>query len=160
MILWFLGASVFLVWNVFQSSGLDFRLIAAGSLLPLVVDLPFGEQAYAHSLLSAVVVLVVAMAATIGRGNRLRRRRALSLAIGWFVGLVLGAAWANKDVFWWPFLGARGHAALLPPWPAVLVEELAGLAALWWAYTRFGLEDPARRRVFARTGRLTVATRA
>ena len=55
MVLWLAFGSIFGVWNVFQSPGLDFRLIALGALLPLVLDAPFGEQAYAHTLLSAVV---------------------------------------------------------------------------------------------------------
>ena len=59
MVLWFAFGSIFAVWNVFQSPGLDFRLIALGALLPLLLDAPFGEQAYAHTLLSAVVVLVL-----------------------------------------------------------------------------------------------------
>jgi hypothetical protein len=157
MLFWLTCGAIFGVWNVFQSSGLDFRLVALGSLLPLVLDAPFGAQAYAHTLLSAVVVLVVAMAVTAGRGHRLRRRRALSLAIGWFACLVLSAAWAHKEVFWWPAFGAgRPDAPLLPPWPVVIVEELLGLAAAWWAWTRFGLADEARRRTFLRTGRLAV----
>ena len=65
-----------------------------------------------------------------GAGNRLRRRRALSLVIGWFAGLVLSGAWANKEVFWWPAFGfERPDAPLLPPWPVVVVLELLGLAA-------------------------------
>src|SRR5204862_5605928 len=92
VVLWFAFGSIFGVWNVFQSPGLDFRLIALGALLPLVLDAPFGAQAYAHTLLSAVIVLIVAMALTAGRGHRLRRRRALSFAIGWFAGLVLSAS--------------------------------------------------------------------
>jgi len=157
MLFWFTCGAVFGVWNVFQSSGLDFRLIALGSLLPLVLDAPFGAQAYAHTLLSAVIVLIVAMALTAGRGHRLRRRRALSFAIGWFAGLVLSASWAHKEVFWWPAFGTdRPSAPLLPPWPIVVVEELLGLAAAWWAWTRFGLADEARRRAFLRTGRLAV----
>ena len=59
MLLWFAFGAIFGVWNVFQSPGLDFRLIAAGALLPEVIDLPFGAQAYAHTLLAAIVVLVV-----------------------------------------------------------------------------------------------------
>jgi hypothetical protein len=158
MVLWLVFGSIFLVWNVFQSPGLDFRLIAAGSLLPLALDAPFRSLAYAHTLLSAVIVLVLAMAFTAGRGHRLRRRRALSLAIGWFTSLVLSGAWTHKEVFWWPAFGAaRPHAALLGPGPVLLLEELLGLAAAWWAWTRFGLADPARRRDFWRTGRLAIA---
>jgi len=157
MVLWFAFGSIFGVWNVFQSPGLDFRLIALGALLPLVLDAPFGEQAYAHTLLSAVVVLVAVMALTTGRGHRLRRRRALGLAIGWFSGLVLAASWAHQKVFWWPAFGAaRPRAALLAPWAVVVVEELLGLAAARWAWTLFGLADPARRREFWRSGRLAI----
>src|SRR6476660_3332476 len=140
MLLWFVFGSVFGVWNVFQSPGLDFRLIALGALLPTVLDLPFGQQAYAHTMLAATIVLVVTMLATTGRGRRLRRRRALSLAIGWYCGLVLTAAWAHKEVFWWPAFGTTfPDVALLAAWPIVVVEELLGLAAAWWVWTRFGL---------------------
>ncbi len=158
MLLWFVFGSIFGVWNVFQSPGLDFRLIAAGAVLPGLLDLPFGAQAYAHTLLAAVVVLGVTMLATTGRGRRLRRRRVLGLAIGWFSGLVLSAAWAHKEVFWWPAFGsARPDAPLFGVWTVVVIEELLGVAAAWWTWTRFGLRDPERRRVLWRTGRLSIA---
>jgi hypothetical protein len=157
MILWRGCGAIFGVWNVFQSSGLDFRLIAFGAVVPLALDAPFGHQAYAHTLLSAVAVLTVAMLATVGRGKRLRRRRALSFAIGWFAGLVLGGAWAHKEVFWWPLFGTDiGDAPLLPPWPVVIALELLGLLAARWIVVRFGLADPARRATFLRAGRLEV----
>ncbi len=94
-------------------------------------------------------------------GNRLRRRRALSLAIGWFAGLVLSGAWTHKEVFWWPAFGFdRPDAPLLPPWPVVVVLELLGLAAAWWIWVRFGLADPARRtRHAAVPGRLASSVR-
>jgi hypothetical protein len=157
VILWLAFGSIFGVWNVFQSSGLDFRLVAAGALLPLVIDAPFGAQSYAHTLLAAVAVLVVTMLATTGRGRRLRRRRALSLSIGWFAALVLSASWAHKELFWWPAFGFdRPDAPLFPPLPVLVIEELLGVAAAWWVWTRFGLRDPERRRTFVRTGRLAV----
>jgi hypothetical protein len=157
MLLWFVFGAIFGVWNVFQSPGLDFRLIAAGALLPLVLDAPFRSQAYAHTLLSAVVVLSLTMALTAGRGRRLRRRRALSLSIGWFTSLVLGGAWTHKEVFWWPAFGtARPRAALLAPVPLLIAEEVLGLAAAWWAWTRFGLADPERRHQLWRDGRLAI----
>jgi len=158
MLLWFAFGSIFGVWNVFQSPGLDFRLVAVGALLPLVLDAPFGAQSYAHTLCSAVVVLVLVMALTTGRGRRLRRRRLLGVPIGWFTGLVLSGAWAHKEVFWWPAFGwSRPSAPLLAPWPVVIVEELLGVAAAWWAWSRFALADPARRQRFWRTGRLEIA---
>ena len=158
MLLWLVFGSIFCVWNVFQSGGLDFRLVAIGAILPTVIDAPFGAQSYAHTLLAAVLVLVLAMVTTAGRGHRLRRRRALSLSIGWFAALVLGASWAHKELFWWPAFGtARPDAPLFLPWPVVVIEELLGLAAAWWMWARFGLRDPERRRTFLHTGRLVVA---
>ena len=157
MVLWLVFGSIFAVWNVFQSPGLDFRLIAIGALLPLVLDALFRSMAYFHTLLSAVIVLTLTMALTAGRGRRLRRRRALSLAIGWFTSLVLGGAWAHKEVFWWPAFGLeRPDAPLFPPWPVLVVEELLGLAAAWWMWTRFGLRDRERRDRFVHTGRLAI----
>jgi len=157
VVLWFAFGSIFGVWNVFQSSGLDFRLIAIGALVPELLDAPFGAQAYAHTLLAAVAVLTVAMLATAGRGRRLRRRRTLSLAIGWFAALVLSAAWAHKELFWWPAFGAsRPNAELFAIWPVVVVEEMLGAAAAWWTWTRFGLADGVRRGEFLRAGRLTI----
>ena len=158
MIFWYAAGAVFLVWNVFQSGGLDMRFVAIGALLPLVLDAPFAEQAYAHALLAPIVVLTVVMLGTVGRGRRLLRRRLLGLPIGWFSGLVLAGSWAHKEVFWWPLFGARPHVALLPPLGVVVLEELAGLLAFAWCYRRFGLADRRRRDVFLRTGRVQVVS--
>jgi hypothetical protein len=154
MLLWYAGLSVLLVYFVFQSTGIDYRLVVVGSLLPLVVDLPFLGLAYGHTLLASVVLLLVVMVLTIGR-PRLLRRRLLCLPIGAFCGLVLSAAWANTDVFWWPFTGASlPQGSLLPAPGVVLLEELAGLAACAWIVYRFGLNDRGRRDDFLRSGRL------
>jgi len=158
MILWRAFGSIFGVWNVFQSGGLDFRLVAIGALAPLIVDAPFGAQSYGHTLLAAVCVLVVSMLAFAGRGRRLRRRRALSFAIGWFCGLVLGGAWLHQEVFWWPAFGAeRPDAPLLPVWPVVVALEALGAVAMVWVWRRFGLRDPQRRRSFTKSGKLVSA---
>lgn len=154
MLFWYAGLSVLLVYFVFQSTGIDYRLVVAGSLLPLLVDVPFLGLSYGHTLLASVVLLVVVMLLTIGR-PRLLRRRLLCLPIGAFCGLVLSAAWANTDVFWWPFTGASlPDGALLPAPGLVVLEELAGLAACAWIVHRFGLDDRARRDEFLRSGRL------
>jgi hypothetical protein len=157
VVLWYAAGSVFAVWNVFQSAGLDFRAVALGALLPLVIDQPFGHQAYAHSLIAPVGALAIVMIATSGRGRRLLRRRWIGLPIGWFCGLVLSGAFASQRVFWWPCLGGSfGHAALLPAAPVVVIEELLGIAAGVWIWTRFGLRDPKRRRDLVRRGRLVL----
>ncbi len=157
MLFWYVGLSVVIVYFVFQSAGVDYRLVALGSLLPLAVDLPFRDLAYGHTLLASVALLVVVMLVTIGR-PRLLRRRLLCLPIGAFCGLVLSAAWTNSDVFWWPFTGSTlPDGALLPAAGIVVLEELAGLAACAWIVHRFGLADAARRDEFVRTGRLREA---
>ena len=50
MLLWYVGLSVLIVVNVFRSSGVDYRLVAVGALLPLIVDLPAGHRAFGHTI--------------------------------------------------------------------------------------------------------------
>jgi hypothetical protein len=158
--LWYVAGSVLIVWAVFRSHGVDYRLVAAGSLLPPVLDAPFGRFAFGHTLLAAVVLLLAVMLATIGR-PRLLRRRLLCLPIGMFCGLVLAGAWTDTHVLWWPTLGASfPSGSLLPAWGVVVLEELAGAVAIVWMVDRFGLKQPQVRDAFFRTGRLVVAPRA
>ena len=157
MILWYTAGAVFLVWNVFQSPGLDMRAVAVGALLPLVLDAPFAQQSYAHTLVAPIVAMTAVMLGTVGRGHRLLRRRLLGLPIGWFCGLVLAGAWAHKEVFWWPLFGVDiPNVALLPPVGIVVLEELFGVLAAYWCYRRFGLADPRRREQLWRHGRVGV----
>jgi hypothetical protein len=157
VLLWYAAGSVFVVWNVFQSAGLDFRAVAIGALLPLVVDLPVGHQALGHALVAPVAALVVVMLATSGRGRRLLRRRWIGLPIGWFCGLALSGAFASQKIFWWPGFGRSfGHVALLPGVAVVVIEELLGVAAAVWIWRRFGLRDHGRRRELLRRGRLAL----
>ena len=150
---------MFAVWNVFQSPGLDFRMIVVGALLPTGTGVFFGEQSYGHTLIFSVTVLVVVMLATAGRGKRLTRRRILGIPIGMLYGLVLAGTWRYGEVLWWPFRGTDFPGApLVAPWPVVGLQEAAGVAAGWWAWRRFGLADTNRRRVLWRTGRLEVVS--
>ena len=154
MFLWYVGLSVFGVATIFRSSGIDYRLIAVGAMLPLFVDLPVGYRWFGHTLLFAVALLAVVMLATIGR-PRLLRRRLLCLPIGVFCGLVLSGAFANTDLFWWPFLGTSfPHDPLLPSTWVVVAEELIGLVVCWVLVGQYDLYLPGPRRDFWRTGRL------
>jgi membrane-bound metal-dependent hydrolase YbcI (DUF457 family) len=158
VLLWFTGLSILIVANVFRSSGLDYRAVAAGALLPLVIDLPVGHRAVGHSLVFAVVLFAAVMAGTAGR-SRLLRRRLLCFPIGVFVGLVLSGAFTQDHVFLWPFVGSGfGDESLLPAWWVVLLEELAGLVSWWWIAGQFDLYLPEPRREFLRTGRLREGT--
>ena len=136
MLLWFVFGSIFGVWNVFQSPGLDFRLIAVGALLPALLDLPFGAQAYAHTLLVGrrrararrwrVTAGPRAPAAAPPRAQPRDRlvHRARARA----------AAWAHKEVFWWPAFGDDAPARAAAP-------AVAGAARRGAARARGGVVD-------------------
>ncbi len=154
MFFWFVGPSVLIVWAVFASPAADYRLVALGSVLPLV-ELPFGHPRLLHSVTGAVVVLAAVMLGA--RGRRLVQRQLLGLPIGMFLHLVLDGAWTDDHAFWWPFFGTSWSASALPEQGrgglSVLLE-LVGLATCWWGYRRFRLSEPERRAAFLRTGRV------
>jgi membrane-bound metal-dependent hydrolase YbcI (DUF457 family) len=157
VVLWFAGMSFVLVWTVFKDTAIDYRLVMLGALLPDLIDVWFGGARVLHTLAFSVALLVLVMVGT--RGRRLQRRRMLAIPIGTFCHLVLDAVWTRAHTFWWPFLGtafdgASGLPSLGRPTAVLVVLELAGAAALWWAWSRFRLSEPGRRATFVRTGRL------
>lgn len=159
MLLWYLAPSIVAVHDVFRSRGLDYRLVALGAMLPLIVDAPLGRYAYGHSLFVAVALLAVVMLATIGR-PRLLRRRLICLPIGWLCGLVLSGAFLHDVSFLWPLLGSDfPDDSLVPPLTVLVLLDAAGLAVGVWACGRFELRDRTRRDDFVRTGRLEEASR-
>jgi hypothetical protein len=152
MFFWFAGLSFLLVAWIFASPLLDYRLVMAGSVLPVAEKLLGGPWAL-HTLLAPVVAMTAVMVAW--RGRRLRQRRWLGLPIGLFLFLVLDGAWTNTKLFWWPAFGwGIGEEPGWRPFPALLLMEAAGLAALVIAIRRFGLVDESSRARFARTGHL------
>ena len=153
MLVWFAAGSVVIVWAVFQSPAVDYRMVMVGSVLG-VAEAPFGAG-FLETLAASCLVLALVMAGTVGR--RLVRRRLLGIPIGMFLHLVLGGAWTVTSVFWWPFDGwalydERSPIVARGLWAVVL--EIAGIALAVWAYRRFGLDDGARRDLFVRTGHL------
>jgi hypothetical protein len=151
---WYVGPSVLGVFEVFRSRGLDYRLIALGAMLPLLLDAPSGHFGPAHSLVVTVAVLGGVMVGTIGRPRRLRRRL-ICIPIGWFCGLVLSGAFLHDSAFLWPLLGTDpGDVGLLPPPTLLVLAEAAGLAVIAWSVGRFGLNRSGPRADLVRTGRL------
>jgi hypothetical protein len=154
VVLWFAGGAFLLVWLVFRSPAVDYRLVVVGALLPLV-ELPFGSPRVLHSLTGAAALLGLAMVATPRR--RLVQRRLVAVPIGVLVHLVLDGIWTDTRAFWWPFAGLAWSDARLPELARgglVVVLEVAGAGALWWCWRRFRLDEPARRARFVRTGQL------
>lgn len=158
MLLWYAGVSMLIVFTVFRSVGVDYRLVAVGAMAPLILDIPFGRPAFFHTLVFSVFLLTGVMLGTIGR-PRLLRRRWLCLPIGTFCALVLSGAWADTAVLWWPTLGwAFPPGNLLPAWWVVGIEEFVGLVACWWLVGLCDLYLPGPRREFLATGRLHATT--
>jgi hypothetical protein len=152
--LWFAGMSFVLVWLVFRSPMVDYRLVVLGALLPLL-ELPIGEPRLLHGLTGSVALLGLAMVATPRR--RVVQRRLVAVPIGVFLHLVLDGAWADTTAFWWPFAGVSWSTSELPELGRGglnVLLELAGAGALWWCWRAFGLGDRERRARFLRTGRL------
>ncbi len=154
MVLWFVGPSILIVWSVFRSPAADYRVVAIGTLLPLL-ELPVGEPRLLHGLTGAALGLVVVMVGA--RGRRVVQRRWLGVPIGMLLHLVLDGAWADTDAFWWPALGTEWSGQELPELGRGALNialELLGAATCWWAYRRFRLDEPERRADFIRSGRV------
>ena len=152
MLLWFLGTGLASVWFVFTDPRFDYRLLFVGVLLPDLIEVPFGDARWAHSLTVTVGVLVVVMLVTAGR--KPIRRLLLGLPIGMLLHLVWDGAFTATKVFWWPFAGSWGHTrvpSLERGWLNVFLE-VVGAGIVVWAWRRFGLADAQRRREFVRTG--------
>jgi hypothetical protein len=158
MLIWYAALAAAGVWAVFDSPALDYRLVMVGAVLP-VAEVGFGRPGPLHSLVTAVAVLTVVMLAT--RERRLVRRRWLGIPIGLLAYLVLSGTWADTDAFWWPLTGVELSDAEPPELARgvlSVVLEVVGIAvALWW-YRRVGLDDPAARATFRRTGQLPRGT--
>lgn len=154
MVLWFAVAAPVVVAEVFRSPLVDYRLVIAGSLLPLV-EAVIGRPSILHTLLGAVVLLFGVMVTTVNR--RLVRRRLLGLPIGMFLHLVLDGTWTDAQLFWWPAFGfdlppglpVTGRSPVL-----LLTLELIAIGLAVWSWRRYGLTEAANRSLFVRQGHL------
>ena len=155
MFIWFIALSITGVALVFDSPNLDYRLVAFGSVLP-VVEIFLDGPWVGHTLLLPVSTMFLIM--LVARGKRLTQRKWLGLPIGLFAHLVLDASWAKTEVFWWPAMGFDSLGGSRVPemerWPAVLFLELLGIIVGCWIWRRFRLNDKDNRRTFIREGKL------
>ncbi|MDH3753046.1 MAG: hypothetical protein OEU32_04155 [Acidimicrobiia bacterium] len=155
MLLWFGGMSFVIVVLVFDSPGLDYRLVALGSIVP-GVELLFGGPWVMHTLLFPVALMAIVMGLT--RHRRLARRRWLGFPIGAFLYLVLEGAWRRTELFWWPAFGLTVPEDARPELKSlavIVLLEVCGLVAIVWAVRRFRLDEPQRRSLLIHDGRLS-----
>ena len=170
MFFWHLGASVAVVRAIFRDPRMDLRVLMIGAVLANFIDTPIGlvfwdqfrnARLFAHSLLSASVLMVVVLLLT-RRGRP--RKLWMPLAIGALMHLVLDAMWRQQETLWWPFLGwqftqttydSAGDyvAAILTDW-RMWVLELAGLIYLVLLARRARLNQREPRVHFLTTGRI------
>lgn len=173
MIFWHLGMTLLAVRYVFRDPNMDLRWVLVGAILPDVIDKPIGSilfnetfrthRLFSHSVLFPVVALLVVLVAT--RRGSVIRKGLIGLVIGALLHLVLDAAWADPEAFWWPLFGLEfPHVAdsafpdllysmVTNPW--VWVGEAIGLAYLVFLQ-RTRLEG--RVGDFVRTGRIPLPT--
>ena len=154
MFLWFIGTAVVSVWYIFRDPRVDYRLLAVGSIVPDVIDLPGRHAHWAHSLTVAVGTLALVMLVTAGR--KPIRRLLLAVPIGMLMHLVWDGAFASTKVFWWPFAGSWGNVrvpSLQRGWLNVAFEA-AGALLLAWMWRRCELADPQRRKALIHHGLL------
>lgn len=174
MILWHLGATVLIVRYVFRDPDMDLRWVMAGSILPDVIDKPIGSvffqstfgthRVFAHSIMFSILAFAVVLIAT-RRGTNWRRGF-IGLVIGMFIHLLLDAAWATPEAFWWPFFGWQFPKVLdsdllslvgrMVSDPLVWAGEVVGAAYLVWLWRRYLAADGAVRRFVRRDGRIAL----
>ncbi len=160
MVIWFVALSVAGVVLVFRDPRLDHRMVALGSVLPLVIDVLYGAVSGhltrvgpAHSMVVHVAVLAAVMLATIGR--RPLRKRLVALSIGGLAHLVLDGAWTRTSSFAWPLTGRSFAARQLVfdrPIALNLLMEVLGCVVIWVLVLRCRLSQPNRRDNFLRSG--------
>ncbi|MGA7271186.1 MAG: metal-dependent hydrolase [Acidimicrobiia bacterium] len=173
MLLWHLGAVIFLFRWIFRDPKVDFRFLALGAVLPDVIDLSVvtvagGTQGelWAHSLAMPTLIAAVVLLTT----RRGRRRRAwMALVVAWLFHLLVDGMWTDGRVFLWPVFGwalpvgsgafwsGAWERALSDPWRWVL--ELVGLAYLIWLARAARVSEEETRAELGRTGRLRLPDR-
>jgi hypothetical protein len=172
MLLWRVGATLWLFRWIFRDPRVDVRLLVLGAALPDLIDLPIGTlifadtfsrgELWAHSL----IIPSLYMSAVLLTTRRGRRRRALmAVGIGWLLHLLIDGMWLDQDVFLWPFFGWEMTPGPAPFWPLAWeralsdpwrwVTEAIGAGYLVWLWRAHGLSSPERLRQMLSTGRLT-----
>lgn len=150
MFFWYIALSCAGVLLVFDSPRLDYRLIALGSVLP-ILDRIYGPPYLLHTVFAPVIFMASVM--ILAWGRRRLQRRLLGIPIGMFAHLVLAGTWQNAERFWWPiFKNDKPMQMLSTPW--FLAMELTGLIVGLWLWRRTEMANKANRTRFIRTGHL------
>lgn len=169
MLAWHLAAITFLFRWIFRDPKVDMRFLAAGVVLPDLIDLTTASalgtvtaELWAHSLMAPSLLGVAVLFIT----RRGRKRRAwMALVVAWMLHLLIDQMWLDASIFFWPAFGwdVAGETGLAfwaqawtrageDPWRWAL--EAVGIGYLVWLCVSFRLGDPAARARLVETGRL------
>jgi hypothetical protein len=141
---------------IFRSVGIDYRLIALGSLIPFAIDIALGHASLGHSFLLPVVALVIIMVGTIGQ-KRLLRRQLLCLVIGIFFSDVFEGTFLHQRTWWWP-LNVHHESqtlSILPSWGWWIARDVIGLILIYVFISLGDLYQRDKWQKFVSTGRVT-----
>ena len=168
MIFWHLGGAVFLFRLAFKDSGADLRFLAIGALLPDAVEWVVGwwdpgtGRLIGHSVAFCLGLLVAALVLTRRRSQG--RKRAVVVATGAIMHLVLDLGWIDPQLLLWPMLGYELPAGIESDWSGLaswssanllpIGQEIVGIAYLAWLARKARLTDPRRRALLWRSGKL------
>jgi hypothetical protein len=171
VLLWHVGAIVFLFRWIFRDPKVDVRFLIFGAVLADLIDMPTGTvlladryatgELWAHSLLIPTIYMGVVLLAT----RRGRQRRAfMAVGVAWLFHLLIDGMWTEPEVFFWPFFGWELPAGEAPYWPLAWERAmndpwrwiLDGIGAVYliWLWFAQGLNVADRRRATLATGRL------
>ncbi len=152
MFFWFIGCSVLIVAWVFASPAIDYRLVALGSVLP-IIELVLGGPWLLHTLLAPVAVMTLVMIVLAGQ-------TAAAAPVAGDTDRYVPLPRRSTGRGPAPSCSGGPHSArrsttpicprgMLSAWS--LLKEAIGLAALAFTVRRYGLADPAARRDLVRT---------
>ncbi len=172
MIFWHLGGAVFLFRLAFKDSDADLRFLAIGALLPDAIEwvvgwwVPAGGMGagrlIGHSVAFCLGLLVAALVLT--RRLSPGRKRAVVVAAGAILHLVLDLGWIDPQLLLWPMLGYELPTGIESDWSGLarlsgadllpIGQEIVAIAYLAWLARRARLADPRRRALLWRSGTL------
>jgi len=155
-------------WLAFLEK-IDIRLLLIGSLLPDIIDKPFGllffgetlssGRIFSHTLLFLILITIAGLYIY----RRQRKTYLLSLSFGTFIHLVLDEMWRVPQTLLWPFYGLQFDKVDTSEWlpgifdalftdPMAYIPELVGAVILTW----FAITLLYRRKVlqFLKSGQL------
>jgi inner membrane protein len=112
------------------STGIDYRMVLIGSMLPDIIDKPLGiylladeignGRIYGHTLLFFLALVILGIFLYYYRRNA----ALLLVSAGTFVHLVLDQMWENPHTLFWPLFGAAFERHETEGWLPGLLESL------------------------------------